>query len=154
MTKLLDRFVLPPALWWLLVILMLTVQEPYVLKVTQAEFDKWESSLACCPTGVARRIQGVPLLIKYRKYNEQKTFFSIRGHFWGMDCLCFALNSDLVQLMESARASAEPTTDPVINNNPEPAAQTNDNAPSATGSLSKSRREKTVKNGPSNRRTR
>lgn len=43
----------------------------------------------------------------------------------------FALNSDPVQLMESARASAEPPTDPVINNNPEPAAQTNDNVPSA-----------------------
>ncbi|MCV4614071.1 hypothetical protein OFM04_29665, partial [Escherichia coli] len=39
--------------------------------------------------------------------------------------------SDPVQLMECARASAEPPTDPVINNNPEPAAQTNDNVPSA-----------------------
>ena len=38
--------------------------EPYVLKVTQAEFDKWEAVWACCPTGVGRRIQGVPLLIK------------------------------------------------------------------------------------------
>ncbi len=63
MTKLLDRFVASGAL--------VAPRdpdadgtEPYVLKVTQAEFDKWEVVWACCPTGVARRIQGVPLLIK------------------------------------------------------------------------------------------
>ena len=60
-----------------------------------------------------------------------KNFFQ-SGAFLGNGLSRFALNSDPVQLMESARASAEPTTDPVINNNPEPAAQTNDNAPSAT----------------------
>ncbi|EAV1590973.1 hypothetical protein ACEZ6Q_004449 [Salmonella enterica] len=63
MVKLLDRFVAAKAL----------VEprdpdsdgtEPYVLKVTQAEFDKWELEWACCPTGVARRIQGIPVLIK------------------------------------------------------------------------------------------
>ncbi|EPA7380537.1 hypothetical protein [Escherichia coli] len=63
MTKLLDRFVASGAL--------VAPRdpdadgtEPYVLKVTQAEFDKWEVVWACCPTGVARRIHGVPLLIK------------------------------------------------------------------------------------------
>ena len=52
-----------------------------------------------------------------------KNFFQ-SGAFLGNGLSRFALNSDPVQLMESARASAEPTTDPVINNNPEPAAQT------------------------------
>jgi hypothetical protein len=63
MTKLLDRFVAAGAL--------VTPRdpdsdgtEPYVLKVTQADFDEWEVVWACCPTGVARRIQGVPVLIK------------------------------------------------------------------------------------------
>ncbi|EFB3558657.1 hypothetical protein DFX52_21995, partial [Escherichia coli] len=59
-----------------------------------------------------------------------KNFFQ-SGAFLGNGLSRFALNSDPVQLMESARASAEPPTDPVINNNPEPAAQTNDNVPSA-----------------------
>ncbi len=57
-----------------------------------------------------------------------KNFFQ-SGAFLGNGLSRFALNSDPVQLMESARASAEPPTDPVINN-PEPAAQTNDNVPS------------------------
>ncbi|ECA5218880.1 hypothetical protein ELR74_18630 [Salmonella enterica subsp. enterica serovar Bareilly] len=63
MTKLLDRFVAAGAL--------VTPRdpdsdgtEPYVLKVTQADFDEWQIEWACCPTGVARRIQGVPVLIK------------------------------------------------------------------------------------------
>lgn len=48
MTKLLDRFVASGAL--------VAPRdpdddgtEPYVLKVTQAEFDKWEVVWACCP---------------------------------------------------------------------------------------------------------
>ncbi len=57
-----------------------------------------------------------------------KNFFN--PAFLGNGLSRFALNYDPVQLMESARASAEPPTDPVINNNPEPAAQTNDNVPS------------------------
>ncbi|HDT4319384.1 TPA: hypothetical protein QHN47_004434 [Klebsiella aerogenes] len=63
MAKLLDRFVAAGAL--------VTPRDPesdgtdpYVLKVTQADFDEWEVVWACCPTGVARRIQGVPVLIK------------------------------------------------------------------------------------------
>ncbi len=48
-----------------------------------------------------------------------KNFFQ-SGAFLGNGLSRFALNSDPVQLMESARASAEPPTDPVINNNPEP----------------------------------
>ncbi|EOB2483412.1 hypothetical protein ACIL3N_004708, partial [Escherichia coli] len=57
-----------------------------------------------------------------------KNFFQ-SGAFLGNGLSRFALNSDPVQLMESARASAEPPTDPVINNNPEPAAQINENVP-------------------------
>ncbi len=48
-----------------------------------------------------------------------KNFFQ-SGAFLGNGLSRFALSSDPVQLMESARASAEPPTDPVINNNPEP----------------------------------
>ena len=57
-----------------------------------------------------------------------KNFFQ-SGAFLGNGLSRFALNSDPVQLMESARASAEPPTDPVINN-PEPAAQINENVQS------------------------
>ena len=79
-----------------------------------------------------------------------KNFFQ-SGAFLGNGLSRFALNSDPVQLMESARASAEPTTDPVINNNP--AAQTTITL-HLPRLLSKSWKGKTVKNGPSNRRTR
>ncbi|PJW28153.1 hypothetical protein CWM41_28385, partial [Escherichia coli] len=83
-----------------------------------------EALCPCCPTGVPRRIQAVPLLIKQGN-TMSKNFFQ-SGAFLGNGLSRFALNSDPVQLMESARASAEPPTWPVINN-PQPAAQTNDN---------------------------
>ncbi|QCR38737.1 hypothetical protein [Nissabacter sp. SGAir0207] len=63
MTKILDRFVASNAL--------VAPRDPdsdgtapYVLKVTQTEFDYWKIEWACCPTGSARRLLGVPALIK------------------------------------------------------------------------------------------
>lgn len=58
-----------------------------------------------------------------------KNFFQ-SGAFLGNGLSRFALNADPVQLMESARVSAQPPTEPVINNNPEPAAQINENVQS------------------------
>ena len=37
---------------------------PYILKVTQSEFDYWKVQYACCLTGTARRILAEPQLIK------------------------------------------------------------------------------------------
>ncbi|WP_147200779.1 hypothetical protein [Pantoea sp. CCBC3-3-1] len=63
MTKILDRFVASGAL--------VTPRDtdsdgtsPYLLKVTQVEFDYWKVEWSCCPTGSARRLLGVPSLIK------------------------------------------------------------------------------------------
>ena len=57
-----------------------------------------------------------------------KNFFQ-SGAFLGNELSRFALNADPVQLMESARASDQPPTEPEINNNPEQAAQINENVP-------------------------
>ena len=63
MTKILDRFVASGAL--------VTPRDPdsdgtspYILKITQVEFDYWKIEWACCLTGTARRLLGVPSLIK------------------------------------------------------------------------------------------
>ena len=63
MTKILDRFVASGAL--------VTPREvdsdgtaAYVLKVTQVEIDYWKVEWAACPTGSARRLLGVPSVIK------------------------------------------------------------------------------------------
>lgn len=63
MTKILDRFVASGAL--------VTPRDtdsdgtlPYILKVTQVEFDYWKVEWAACPTGSARRLLGVPSVIK------------------------------------------------------------------------------------------
>ncbi|HHA1396859.1 TPA: hypothetical protein ACOEOW_003837 [Enterobacter hormaechei subsp. xiangfangensis] len=63
MKKILDRFVASGAL--------VTPRDtdsdgtaPYVLKVTQVEFDYWKVEWAACPTGTARRLLGVPSVIR------------------------------------------------------------------------------------------
>jgi hypothetical protein len=37
--------------------------QPYVVTVTQTEFDLWTVTWACCITGTSRRIQGIPAII-------------------------------------------------------------------------------------------
>lgn len=63
MTKIFDRFIASGAL--------VTPRDPdadgtspYQLTATQTEFDYWKLAYACCVTGTARRLMGVPSLLK------------------------------------------------------------------------------------------
>lgn len=39
-------------------------ESPYILTVTQTEIDAWSVKWSCCVTGTARRIQGIPSLLR------------------------------------------------------------------------------------------